>query len=316
MSNEQTVAELGEFALIEQIAKQLGSGNSPFVEVGVGDDSAVVSAAGGRVVACLDVLSEGVHFRRDWSAAHDIGRKAAAQNLADICAMAARPTALLVGLTLPPETPVAWVLELANGLREEAAALGVSVVGGDLAAGSAINIAVTALGELDGGAPVLRSGAQVGDVVAVTGKLGYSAAGLHLLSRGFRSPRILVAAHRVPEPPYQAAISATFAHAMIDVSDGLVADLAHIARASQVDIDLNMANYAIDQPLADAAAAFNGDAMNWILTGGEDHAFVATFAPDQVPEEWQVIGKVQAGQGQVLVSGENYSGSGWVHFRA
>ena len=146
--SEQTVGELGEFALIDAIAARLAKSSAETVSVGIGDDSAVVSAKGGNVVACLDMLTQGVHFRLDWSKAKDIGRKAAAQNLADIFAMGARPTALLVGLALPPETPVAWVMGLADGLSAEAAEVGVTVVGGDIVRSSSIVIIVTALGEL------------------------------------------------------------------------------------------------------------------------------------------------------------------------
>ena len=175
MSGEQTIAEIGEFALIELIASRLRTADSNTVPVGIGDDSAVVRARGNHVVACLDMLSQGVHFRLDWSSANDIGRKAAAANLADIYAMGATPTALLVGLSLPGSTPVNWVLELADGLSAEAEQVNVSVVGGDVVRGEAITISVTALGELEGREPIVRSGAQVGDVVAFAGRLGFCA---------------------------------------------------------------------------------------------------------------------------------------------
>ena len=156
---------------------------------------------------------------------HEIGRKAAAANLADIFAMGATPTALLVGLALPVDTEVQWVLELADGLAQEAAKVIVQVVGGDLVRSETITISVTALGELNNAKPILRSGARPGDTIAVAGKLGFAQAGLLMLSRGFRSPRVLVNAHRAPEPPYELARIATKANSMIDVSDGLIADL-------------------------------------------------------------------------------------------
>jgi len=313
----QTVAEIGEFALIDAIAARLQNAEHASVTVGIGDDSAVVSAQGNKVVACLDVLTQGVHFRLDWSSANDIGHKAAAANLADIFAMGATPTALLVGLAIPGDTKVAWVLELADGLRDEAAKVGVQVVGGDVVRGETITISVTALGELGTQQPILRSGAKAGDVVALAGQLGFSAAGLLMLSRGFRSPRVLVGAHRVPTPPYELARAGLKATSMIDVSDGLVADLNHVAKASKVLINLDSTALVVDEVLTSAAGAFNGNAMEWVLTGGEDHAFVATFANAlDVPAGWTVIGEVLSGEVGVLVDGQPYELAGWRHFSA
>ena len=313
--SEQSVGELGEFALIDAIAARLAKSSAETGSVGIGDDSAVVSAKGGNVVACLDMLTQGVHFRLDWSEAIDIGRKAAAQNLADIFAMGARPTALLVGLALPPETPVAWVMGLADGLSAEAAEVGVTVVGGDIVRSSSIVISVTALGELGTAKAILRSGAKPGDTLAIAGRLGFAQAGLLMLSRGFRSPRVLVGAHRVPEPPYELAKLATHATSMIDISDGLVADLGHIAQASKVRINIESNKFQIPEALAAAASAFNGDAMEWILSGGEDHAFAATFKTAlDVPSGWTIIGSVESGEPAVTVDGESYSGKGWDHF--
>jgi len=313
--SERSVGELGEFALIDAIAARLAKSSAETVSVGIGDDSAVVSAKGGNVVACLDMLTQGVHFRLDWSEAIDIGRKAAAQNLADIFAMGARPTALLVGLALPPETPVAWVMGLADGLSAEAAEVGVTVVGGDIVRSSSIVISVTALGELGTAKAILRSGAKPGDTLAIAGRLGFAQAGLLMLSRGFRSPRVLVGAHRVPEPPYELAKLATHATSMIDISDGLVADLGHIAQASKVRINIESNKFQIPEALAAAASAFNGDAMEWILSGGEDHAFAATFKTAlDVPSGWTIIGSVESGEPAVTVDGESYSGKGWDHF--
>lgn len=313
--SEQSVGELGEFALIDAIAARLAKSSAETVPVGIGDDSAVVSAKGGNVVACIDMLTQGVHFRLDWSEAKDIGRKAAAQNLADIFAMGATPTALLVGLALPPETPVAWVMGLADGLSAEAAEVGVTVVGGDIVRSSSIVISVTALGELGTAKAILRSGAKPGDTLAIAGRLGFAQAGLLMLSRGFRSPRMLVGAHRVPEPPYDLAKLATHATSMIDISDGLVSDLGHIAKASGVSINIQTSAFEIPEPLAAAASAFNGNAMEWILTGGEDHAFAATFKTAlDVPSGWTIVGSVESGEPAVTVDGEIYSGKGWDHF--
>ena len=222
------VSGIGEFGLIGKITARLSYG--PTTLLGPGDDAAVVAAPDGRVVASTDVLVEGRHFRRDWSSARDVGHRAAAANLADIAAMGATPTALLVALCMPADLDTAWAEELADGLAAEAATVGASVVGGDMSASPTLTVAVTALGDLEGRPPVLRSGARPGDVLALAGRIGYAAAGLTVLSRGFRTPRLLVEAYRRPEVPYQAGPQAARlgATSMIDVSDGLLADLGHV----------------------------------------------------------------------------------------
>ncbi|HET8971469.1 MAG TPA: AIR synthase related protein, partial [Candidatus Nanopelagicales bacterium] len=199
---ERTVGELGEFGLVERLTARFADAGTGEVVIGPGDDAAVVLTPDGRVAASTDLLVEGRHFRRDWSGAADIGHKAAAQNLADIAAIGARPTSLLVGLGAPPDLPVDWALELADGLAQECALVEASVVGGDVVRSDRVVLAVTALGDLAGWDPVLRSGARPGDLVCLAGRLGWAAAGLAVLSRGFRSPRALVEAHRRPEPPY------------------------------------------------------------------------------------------------------------------
>ncbi|WP_035845994.1 thiamine-phosphate kinase [Kitasatospora azatica] len=316
-----TVGELGEFGLIRELTARLPL--TPSVELGPGDDAAVVQAPDRRVVATTDVLIEGRHFRRDWSTAYDVGRKSAAQNLADIAAMGAVPTAILLGLVVPADLPTTWATELMDGLRDECQVAGAGVVGGDVVRGDTITLAITALGDLQGREPVKRSGAQVGDVVAVTGWLGWSAAGLTVLSRGFRSPRAFVEAHRRPEPPYHAgpAGAELGATSMIDVSDGLVADLGHVAAASGVDIDLKAADFDIPAQMADIGQAVGVDPLVWVLSGGEDHAIAATFPPGvQLPARWRVVGEVvapsrQGARGKVTVDGAPWDRTaGWDHF--
>ena len=208
--------------------------------VGPGDDAAVL-ALEPPVVATVDVLVEGVHFRRDWSSARDVGRKAVAVNVADLEAMGARASCLVVGFSAPASLEAVLGARIGRGASRGGRTAGVSLVGGDVTAARDITIAVTALGGLAGRAPVLRSGAEPGQLVAVRGRLGWAAAGLVVLGRGFRSPRVVVEAHRVPQVPYGAgpAAAAAGATAMIDVSDGLLADLGHVARASGVVIDID-----------------------------------------------------------------------------
>jgi thiamine-monophosphate kinase len=320
-----TIAEYGEFALIAAIGKALPASVN-FV-VGVGDDAAVVRAPDGRVVATTDTLIEGRHFRREWSSARDIGGKAAARNLADIAAMGARPTALLVSFAGPGELEVSWVLELVAGIAQESSAAGAAVAGGDTSSADVVMLAVTALGDLAGRDAVTRGGARPGDVVAVTGSLGGAAAGLALLSAGLSQDdpgfEPLIRAHRRPRPPYDAGPDAADlgATAMIDVSDGLIADLGHVASASGVQIELRTSAIAAEpvapqRLLARAAAVLDGASwQRWVLTGGDDHALVAAFPPDAtLPARWTIIGQVSAGDG-ILVDGSRWNEpGGWEHF--
>jgi thiamine-monophosphate kinase len=320
MADDSTLAGVGEFRVIDEVVGRFPTTDA--VLVGPGDDAAVVRASDGRVVATTDLLVEGRHFRRDWSSAHDVGRKAAAQNLADVVAMGAHPTALLVGLGAPADLPTWWATGLADGLAEECALVGATVVGGDLVRSENIVVSVTALGDLEGRDPVTRSGAQVDDVVAIAGRLGWAAAGLAVLGRGFRSPRVLADAHRVPAPPYAAGRAAALAGAtaMLDVSDGLVQDAGHLATASGVVVAISTSLLAIDGPVAAAAAAFSADPLVWVLTGGDDHALLATFpARTPLPEGFTVIGEVRTTGDDapgVLVDDEPYARTpGHDHFR-
>jgi thiamine-monophosphate kinase len=311
---DETVEQLGEFGLISAVTARLPQGAQ--VLLGPGDDGAVLTVPDGRIVASMDLLVEGRHFRRDWSSAYDVGRKAAAQNLADVAAMGAVPTALLVGLAAPPELAVQWALDLADGLRDESAQVGAAVVGGDTVRGTQVTIAVTALGDLGGRRPVTRGGARPGDVVAVSGRLGWAAAGLAVLGQGRREPEEYVAAHRRPAPRYEAGPEAATlgATALIDVSDGLVQDLGHLARAGRVRLELDSPAFEVPESMARLAAAVGADPLDWVLAGGDDHAFAATFpAGTALPDAWRVVGKVTEGTG-VVVDGRPWGAGGWSHF--
>jgi thiamine-monophosphate kinase len=400
--DEGSVADLGEFGVIAALRARMPAG--PLTSVGIGDDAAVIGAPSGSVVAAVDLLIEGRHFRRDWSAAYDVGVKAAARSLADIAAMGAVNTALLVALAAPAALPARWATDLADGLAAEAARAGAGIAGGDTARADLVILSVTALGDLTS-RPVLRSGARPGDLVAVAGQLGRSAAGLALLSAGWQAPASgppggpppdalaeLVAAHQRPAPPYDAGPEAARlgATAMIDVSDGLLADLGHVAAASGVQVDVASARLAVGRALRQAAASLaaapssrtkagtpappmtpgNGEAgerpvapdsseaggrpvtpddgeagerrqaqpaglsashhpapaspaggsramaLEWVLTGGEDHALVATFPPGTaLPARWRVIGEVREGAGVTVDGAPRQGPAGWQHFR-
>ncbi|MEO6881643.1 MAG: thiamine-phosphate kinase [Mycobacteriaceae bacterium] len=323
-SEPSTVAEVGEVEVIARVTRpHAGSSRTQPAStlLGPGDDAAVVAAADSRVVASTDVLVEGVHFRLDWSTPEQVGRRAVAQNVADVVAMGAVPTALLVGLACPPDTPVATLERIADGLWDEAGRVGAGVVGGDVVRAGQLVVSVTVLGDLQGREPVLRSGAQPGDVVALAGRLGWSAAGLAVLGRGFRAPAAVVAAYRVPEPPYSAGVAAARggASAMTDVSDGLLSDLGQLLSASGVAADLRRGSLSPAGKLVEVGSALGVDPWLWVLTGGEDHALVATFPPQRdLPEGWSPIGMVTAGSG-LTVDGAVWDTedgpTGWTAFR-
>ncbi|MCX2930450.1 thiamine-phosphate kinase [Mycobacterium sp. CVI_P3] len=312
---EPTLRQLGEFPMIDRL---VASRRQPVgVSVGPGDDAAVVATPDGRVVVTTDMLVEGRHFRLDWSTPHDVGRKAIAQNAADIESMGARCTALVVAFGAPPDTAVARVQELADGMWQEVTGFGAGIVGGDLVASPQWVVSVTALGDLDGRAPVLRAGARAGSVVAVAGDLGRSAAGHLLWHKGIEGFDALRQRHLVPRPPYGQGLVAAQAgaQAMTDVSDGLLADLGHIAEGSGVAIDLAADALEPDVAAVTAAATAAGtEPLSLVLSGGEDHALVACF-PDDVPSGWRVIGSVVGGAPAVRVDGRAWAGSaGWQSF--
>ncbi len=305
----ETLADLGESGILSRIFPRLPV--TALVEVAPGDDAAVVAAADGRVVATTDLMVQGRDWRDDWSSPYDVGWKVAAQNLADVAAMGAVPTALLVGLVAPGALPVAWVEGLADGLAAACAGTGATVVGGDLSAGDTVVVAVTALGDLQGRPPLLRSGARLGDVVAVAGRLGWSGAGLDLLRAGRAEVAPpLVVSHLRPEPPYAAGPAAAVAgaHALMDVSDGLVRDAGRMAAASGVSIDLDRELLRPDVERLQRAAAALGRAelaLGWVLSGGEDHPLLAAFPGPDVPAGFRVVGRVVArGSEGVLLDGE------------
>jgi len=312
---DESLASLGEFAVIDRLVS--GRDQPAAVVLGPGDDAAVVRANDGRTVVSTDMLVEGRHFRLDWSTPREVGRKAIAANAADIEAMGAAATAFVVAFGAPGDTAAEDVMALSDGMWQEALSMGAGIVGGDLVSAPQWVISVTALGELGGRAPVLLSGASQGDTVAVVGELGWSAAGLALWDKGIEEFPELRRRHLVPRVPYGAGRLAADAGAtaMTDVSDGLLADLAHIADASGVGIDVARDALSDDhRALRDAAAAASADAWAWVLGGGEDHPLVATFA-GAVPAGWRRIGTVVDGPPRVLVDGAGWQGNpGWKSF--
>ena len=339
--------ELGEFALIERINE--GRVHGAGVLLGPGDDAAVVAAPDGRFVVTTDMLVQGRHFRLDWSAPRDIGRKAIAQNAADVYAMGAAPSAFVVALGCPADTPVELIDGLFDGMWAEAQRAGASIAGGDLVRSPELVISVTAFGDLRGQPAITRSGARPGDLVAVAGRLGWSAAGLAVFENGAEfgqgissgrgisadhgvsagravasehdiPARVLdevLAAHRAPQPPYERVPvgAGPRPNALTDVSDGLLADLGHLAAASGVAIDVRWDALRVPD-LEPLAAELNADAAQWVLAGGEDHAFAGTWpARAELPAGWRVIGLVGEGAGVTVDGVARDGGGGWESFR-
>ncbi len=304
----------GEFDLIRGITA--GLEQSATTIVGPGDDAAVLRMQGDMVVT-TDLLVEGVHFRRNWSPPKQLGRKAVAVNVSDVEAMGAVPTSIVVALAFPAALEETWITQFSEGMREEGATAGVNLVGGDLSSSDHIMICVTAMGEMQAQTPVTRSGAHPGDIVAVCGRLGWSSAGLTVLQRGFGSPKELVLEHQCPTVPYgQGRVAAEIgATAMMDISDGLLADLGHIARNSHVAIDVDSHAFTVTDAIARVCAATGKSPLGFILAGGEDHALAATFPVDvALPEGWHHVGSVSDGEG-VTVDGQPWEGAaGWDHF--
>lgn len=339
LDDARLVGEVGEEALLAAFTPLLPAGGHTLV--GNGDDCAVLAAPDGRYCVSTDLLVEGHHFDRAWSTPEQIGARAAAQNLADVAAMGARPTALVVGLVLPPSTTVGWVRGLARGLGAACRACGAGVVGGDLSAGEQLVVSVTVHGDLQGRAPLLRDGARPGDLLVHAGELGQSAAGLALLRAGVTGPEHLgqhgplaereavaqaLAGFRSPHPPLSlgSALARAGAHAMMDVSDSLLRDAGRLARASGVRLDLDdprgqgtwMARcrrrLEVLVPLvqqvqgAGTSVTVAGTAASWVLTGGEDHGLLAAVGADRLdalPAGTQALGRVlEAEPGSPLVT--------------
>ena len=326
---------LSEASILAAVLPQLPT--AEHVEIGPGDDAAVVRLPSDRLVVTTDALVEGHDFLPGATRPRWIGAKAAVQNLADVAAMGARPLALVVALSAPAGTPREVFTELSAGLAERAGADGAMLVGGDLGRADRLTLAVTAMGALDpGAAPVLRSGARPGDVLAIgTERLGRSAAGLavvldgraevdaegRIALEGLHAPGTadLVRHHDAPVVDLSLGWGAgRGAHAMMDLSDGLVRDGGRLADASAVRIDLDREALAPDvEDLAPLAAELGEDPWSWVLHGAEEHAMLACFAPGAIPAGFRAIGRVLAADETapaVTLDGASIPGEGFDHF--
>lgn len=301
-----------ESEVIALLAQVFASSN-PNLDVGIGDDAAVVRTSN-RTVITTDMAVEGVHFRLEWSSAFEIGRKITAANLADVFSMGAKPTFLVVALSLTGNEDLEWIKNLANGVQFEANLVGAAVVGGDLAKGVGVTIAITALGEV--GNPILRSGAQVGNQIYLSNLPGWSRAGLVILEKSLpiesESAKRAVAAFRSPTLNYAYPANLTQATAMSDVSDSLMTQAEQMAAASKVkfNFDFNLFQAASDfTELRTLSEELNISIADLILGGGEDHVFMATG--DGLPG--LLIGHVSTGSG-LSVQGNEKAPDTWRHF--
>lgn len=305
-----------EAGLIAQLRDLFHTSFQTGVEIGIGDDAAVVLASNKKLVATVDMAVEDIHFKREWSTPFQIGAKLTTANLADIFAMGAAPKYLLVAAAITEVNNSQTVSELAKGIRSVADKFEVAVIGGDLSRAEKMSLSITALGEISE-KPITRSGAKVGDIVYVSALPGLSAAGLAILTRGLDRPRYVVEAHLNPKlsAPNKLIQVAT---SMCDISDGLFTDASHIASASTVRINLSK-NKLISgsdfKDLAELAVELGEQVFDWILTGGEDHFFLATVDPKNASDEIGLeIGVVEAGGGEVVLDGEKIQKAGYQHF--
>ena len=300
MEQNNTLANLGESESLSRTIGKLISGE--YAIVGPGDDAAVVASSDGRFVVTTDTMIEGHDFKLEWSTGFDLGFKAIASNVADVAAMGAKPTALVVAIALPGHTQISWLEDFAAGLNAGLTQLapGASIVGGDLASADQVFISVTAHGDLEGLEPVLRSGSKPGDILAVAGTLGKAAAGLSLLQSEIADAKNafdeFVSIQLRPTPPIPAGVLANKAGAtaMLDVSDGLAKDASRIAKASSVTVQIDKsALLGFEAVLELAALRLEVTPESWVLFGGEDHSLLATFPEGStIPKEFKPIGRI------------------------
>jgi thiamine-monophosphate kinase len=301
-----------ESEVIALLAQVFASSN-PNLEVGIGDDAAVVRTSN-RTVITTDMAVEGVHFRQEWSSAFEIGRKVTAANLADLFSMGAKPTFLVVAVSLTGNEDLGWIKNLAKGIAFEANLVGATVVGGDLAKGAAVTIAITALGEVE--TAILRSGAQVGNQIYISNLPGWSRAGLAILEKSLpietEAAKRAVAAFRAPSLNYAYAANLAKATAMCDVSDSLMTQAEQMAVASKVKFNLDFDLFQASADFAELrtlSEELNISITDLILGGGEDHVFLATG--QDLPG--LQIGSVSAGSGLNLLGNEKAPVT-WRHF--
>ena len=308
--------ESTEEQMVERLQRLFAVNFPSGIEVGIGDDAAVLTGIKSKLVATTDMAVEDIHFRTAWSSPFQIGAKLATANLADLFAMGATPKYLLVAAAMPKSVNPDFIDELAKGIRSVTDKFEVAVVGGDLSQAEKIVLSISALGDSDTKS-ITRSGAMAGDLIYVSALPGLSAAGLAILGRGLNRPRYVVDAHLNPklDAPLTLIKVAT---AMCDISDGISVDAGNIAKSSKVDIalDKNLITAADGfSDLAELATELSEDVFNWILNGGEDHFFLGTVNPKDASDQLGIkIAEVAAGNGKVLLDNQEIKRAGYQHF--
>ncbi|MCF3937915.1 thiamine-phosphate kinase [Gordonia tangerina] len=328
VDRSRSVGDVGERRLIVELTRSSraldATHRTADVVIGSGDDAAVIDTAGPTVIS-TDTAVAGRHFRFDWSDPRTVGARAVIQSAADIAAMGGRVTGTVVSIACPADTTVGTVLDLNDGILDATHRLGGRVLGGDLVGADEVVLTVTTVGALDGATPIVVGGARPGDVLAVTGTaVGASAAGLALLldahDRGndelLAEFADLVAAHRLPAPDLGQGPAAAHAgaHAMTDISDGLVEELITMAAASGVALAVSSDRIPVGSDMRSAARRLGVDLREWTVAGGEDHELLGAFAAGTVPPGWTTIGEVRDGTG-VRVDGRAVQDlRGWQSF--
>lgn len=304
---------MGELSLISRVQALLGEASGRVI-VGSGDDAAVVRASG-VLVASIDTVIDGVHFERSTHSPADVGHKALATALSDVAAMGAEAGEAYVALALPGDLGEPEALELVEAMHALARRTGTTIAGGDVSASPVLAVTVAVNGwAASEGELVRRSGARPGDLVGVTGELGGSGAGLRLLREGRREPAALLRRHLRPEPRLAEgrSLAAAGVSAMIDVSDGIATDGAHLARCSEVELVIRLA----DLPLAAGVASAEHAAAD-----GDDYELLFTAPPERRTEVERAggrvtwLGEVRAGAGLDLIdaAGERVTLHGFEH---
>lgn len=298
-----------EFELIDHIRRAFDDGRGAGVEIGIGDDAAVLDLGGARVVLTTDAQVERVHFDRRWSTLTEIGSRCVDVNVSDLAAMGATPRALLLSIAMLPGDADASI-EIVLGFAARARAFGCAVVGGNISRASELSLTVTAVGALaPGRAPIVRSGARRGDLVFVTGPIGAAALGLELLRAGHDAgPDGAAALARLRTPTARVDVGLALhgvASAAIDVSDGLVQDLGHVARASGVAIEVRLDAVPTIPQHAALAGRVGADPIALVASGGEDYELAFTAPPERRAEAMAMgakeIGSVVSGDGVRLL---------------
>jgi len=307
--------EFSESEVIAELSKIFTRHDSR-VLIGIGDDAAVVASPLQKTVITTDMAVEGVHFRREWSAPDEIGQKITAANLADVFAMGATPEHLVVAISLTGHESMVWIKELARGIEMETRSCDVLVVGGDVVRGPVIAISMTAIGQID--QPIVRTGARVGDQIVVSNLPGWSAAGLYFLMHNINVSELqparcverALAQFRAPSVQYSDAIALRGAHAMCDISDGLLVQAEQMATGTAFVLDSDLIRLHPDfADLAGLAAQVGADVWDWVAAGGEDHVFLATG----IDLPGYQIGEVAQGSG-VELRGVERVPKGFKHF--